>query len=516
MLLQTMADRGATFLSAQSAAEGNRELRGSAFSVQQSRYDLLEAYYSNTIYRRSDAALAAIAAWQGLPTELRPLITAPKTAVDWWPGHVYRHGKIPFAETVDQKIIDAWMVAMVWGGWANADLLTYVRYGANLGDVFAEVEVNDERQKVYPRLHHPRYVKDLELNSTRDVIMYRLEIPDWDDQRERSYRWGKQVTRDAITTYYDDEPYGYNDMPATIENPFGFVPAVWVNHMSAGDGYHGASCLEGLLPLIDELNGLRASVNDFIHRFARQPFMVTTDDPKALLRVLNKSQERQPGDEQTAAQSALGQRNALNRSRESINVIPLPPNSTAIPLVQNLGLADADPHLAALKEEIEQALPELTLTKELRGMNYVSDPGARTLVEDGEHRLNAAAANYDRGIIRLAQMTLAIGGEIQRTGRWTDRTPQQATFAPFDLTSFQKGQLEITIDSRKLTEPTMLDKAAEATAVEALETQWGREHVGLTDEEIAQLESDRGNAQASLDTLLGRALGGAPAFSEAV
>lgn len=105
---------------------------------------------------------------------------------------------------------------------------------------------------------------------------------------------------------------------------------------------------------------------------------------------------------------------------------------------------------------------------------------------------------------------------MQRTGRWTERTQQQKLFTPFDLTSFQRGDLEIEIEPRRLTEPTMLDRAAEAAAVEALETQWGREHAGLTPDEIASLAQGRSDGQDGLDALLGRALGGAPAFREAV
>jgi len=173
--------------------------------------------------------------------------------------------------------------ALTWGGW-DKDILVYALQGALLGDAFAEIKDDRLRGKVYPRLLHPRYVRELEFNDSGDLTMYHLEIPQRDDHNV-SYTWGKRVEKDAITTFRNDTPHGYDGEPATVPNPWGFCPAVWVQHRNVG-GQHGGSVMDGLHPIIDELNGMQSAVDDFVFKFVRQNIVVSSDDPKGLARFL--------------------------------------------------------------------------------------------------------------------------------------------------------------------------------------------------------------------------------------
>jgi hypothetical protein len=189
-------------------------------------------------------------------------------------------------------------------------------------------------------------------------------------------------------------------------------------------------------------------------------------------------------------------------------------------MLQNLGLGDGGVQADRLLSQIEKARPELTLSQELRDVREI---GVQALVEDVEHDLNAAAADADRNVVKLAQMCCAMGGELIRFGVWgRTLTPAQQLFRPFSLESYDRGELEMDTLPRTIVEPTMTERAAQAAAVERLQTTWGMRHAGLSDGEIYGLDAKgepieqetrpglveelRGGADSTA-ALLGRALG---------
>ena len=477
-----------------SAESVERDTIDKTFESRSEYYDLLERYYSNEIYERADISVEAIKGWAGLPRHIRPISLIAKRAVDWWTGQVYPGtwttdgmptsngvpNRLPYDEDVNTKLRLAVQQFYSWGN-ASQFLGKLVHHGAKLGNVLAEVEVHwsdtPSGHKVYPVIVHPRYVVDLELSARGDIQHYRLAIPRFDKERNTTYKWGKLVTKDYITTFYDDRPHDYDGNPATVPNPYGFVAAVWVPHQTASSIY-GASAIDGIIPTLDEYHGLLSTVDDFIHRFIAQGVILETPDPDTVLAILNG---------QSSSPTSTRLRPQINKQRQSIAMFPMPIGTKSHPILSNLGLEEADPHIARIMLELEKALPEIALDEKLLDMDNVTKPGATTLVHRVQQKLTDVVDNYDSHVIKLGQMGVAIAGfwiEEMAWGLTSQLTDQQKKFVGFGLDSYSKGKLDFGLIPRTLIPHTLQDMAAEALLIESIKTPTGLRHIGKTDEEI--------------------------------
>jgi hypothetical protein len=458
------------------------------------RYWFWERLYDGGMFSSTDKQGQTVRADYGLPRNIRMISLAAKRAVDWWPGSVYpgvwtadglpasngKPNRIPYDGDTDEEIRLAVQQSFAWANGPQF-LSRMVNTGARLGHVLAEIEVHwsddPTGHKIYPVLVHPKHVVELELSVRGDVRSYRLAIPMQDPQTQRRYIWGKRVTPDDITTYYDDEPHGYDGQPATVPNPYGFVPASWIPHQYLQHEY-GSPAMSGAFQTLFELNGIVASVDDYIHRFVRQGVAVITKDPEQLLTLLQKQQTR-------------GATNDLRDPRadsQQLNMIPMPDGTTVQALLQNLGLGEAGPHIDRIDAELEKALPEMVLDEKLLTMDNVTAPGAMALVRRVEQKLSDVAGNYDSmGVVKLGQMCMAIGGHHTNNGDWGLRsrlTLQQQRFLSFSLESYQRNELDFGLTGRELVPSTMMQRLQEAAAIESLSTPAGLRHVGFSADEI--------------------------------
>jgi hypothetical protein len=482
----------------QSVESLNRDDAGKAYRVREDYYNVLERYYGNEVYNRADANVATIKVWAGLPKSIRPISMIAKRAVDFWPGQVYpgswtadglpasngRANKLPYDTDTPEELRLCVQQAL---GWANGArfLSRLVHLGAKLGDVFVEVEVHwgetPQGNKVYPVIVHPRHVVKLDLNERGDVKSYRLAIPRFDPKTNQPYLWGKEVTRDSITTYYDDEERSYVEgQPASVPNPWGFVPAAWIPHMAVG-GPHGAPAIDGIIPTLDEYQGILGSVDDYLHKFVRQGVVIETKDTKGLTTFLAGQSNTSTATDyaQSVSQQA--------KDRQEVNVFPVPEGTRVHHLIQNLGLGDAEAHISRIAREIEDALPEIVFAERLQDMDQVTRPGAMALVSRVQQKLDDVTGNYDMGVVKLGQMCAAMGGEMIRQGEWGLRsglTGQQELFAPFNIDSYGRGDLALGFTPRELIPKTTLELATEAAALETLTTPHGLRHAGYSDEDI--------------------------------
>jgi hypothetical protein len=95
----------------------------------------------------------------------------------------------------------------------------------------------------------------------------------------------------------------------------------------------------------------------------------------------------------------------------------------------------------------------------LREMSALTGPAAARLMGDVSGRVQEVASNYDTQSIKLFQMAAAVGGFRFREGRegWRERTEQRQKFGPFDLNSYARGQLNMSIAPRPLVPFTEAD-----------------------------------------------------------
>lgn len=479
----------------------------------QTRYDFWRAVYGNEAYGDLSAAQQFGSVWAGYPKSLRPISLIGKVAVDWWASQVYTgvwtrdglrssSGKpnlLPYDDETPPDLRLCVQQAFTWCG-ASDFLDGYVLTGGKLGDTFAEVEVHynedgDPRgNKVYPVLVDPAYVVELELNARGDVKSYRLAIPRYDPVRRSQYLWGKRVTKESITTYYDDDEHSYVEgQPATVPNRWGFVAAIFTKHQWA-DGLHGAPVMDVVVSTVAEYDAALSTVNDYIHRFARQGALLATKDPKKAQEFLWGSSSRSAA----AYETETARQQAAARDRETVNVWPVPDDVRLMKLLDNPGLSDADPHLSRIRLEIEEALPEIVYIRHMQQMDQTTRPGALAMMSQVQNKLDSVVTNYDHGTVKLGQMCAAIGGQLIRDGDWglpSQLTPQQQKFLTFDLTSYAKDELDFDLQPRELLPKTRSELLDEAIKLESVQTPVGLRYVGYSDEEIYGVDA-QGNSLA--------------------
>jgi hypothetical protein len=458
---------------ARTVSEVNQGRLQRPFAPATTWYDLLTGYYRNSMYDVLRAG--AYKGGYGLPRSLRGIYNPTKRAVDWYPGHVYPDGydPVPFASGTAPEIEAAVNVAFeTWGNWSRIKTI-YVRTGAMLGNVLIEIEADTERGKLYPVIRNPRDVTHVEMNTTGDLTALTIELPLYDEGRQQGFLWGRRTTRESVTTLYNGEPHGYDDQPAEIENPFPFVPAVWVPHTMTGDTL-GAPVIEEVIGKIDELNAIVTSAHDYIQRFNKQGVVLKTKaSAKELIPLFGKRGA-------TASQA-----NPYS-DVEDLPFIKGPEDLGILRLLENLGLGDADPYRIGMLDEISADLPEIKFDHELRQMQETSGIGAMRMSGDIVNRLTEAQGNYDWGLVRAAQMALTMGSILARVrvDGWAAPTDARKTFLEFDERSFDDGELDFKLSDRPLLPETQAERIANARAVEALTTPTGMEMAGISDEQI--------------------------------
>lgn len=502
-LYNRMADLGSHLTS--STRQTNSDQKGQQYKSIAAKYQMYEAYYDNQMYTSFGWAGSSTAkAISGLYRNIRPICNAFRRAVDVYPGHIYpgvftsnglalpdgTPSCVPFSSDTSEDLRLAMSAFLGWGNW-NAERYALGRQLPLLGDVFGEIQIDLIRRKVYPSFHHPKYVVDVEYNGSGDIISYRLEIPMRDDDANKNYRWGKLVERDRVTTFYNDQPHGYDGAPAEEENPFGFCYAAWGQFRNVG-GQNGASLLDGVIPKIDELNSIVSSAHDYISKFANQGIVFKTNDKVSDIVAFT------PGESTANRTNPQG-------GRQEIRYLKGPADLQIDRLIQNLGLAESVPYRDSMVKEIEADLPEATMEEKISEHPQVSGVALRMMFPGIERRIQEAQGNADALLIKLMQMGVSIGGHLANNGQWgRSLTDTQRLFLPFDLDSYDSGDLSVTLLPRPLFPDTPMERISTAAAMESLRTPTAMRMAGLDEDTITALTAEQATAAAASQDALGR------------
>jgi hypothetical protein len=456
-----------------------------AEAARNAMYAQMFAYYSNT-------AFADVAAWaryrlnHNLYRHTRSIFNPITRVVDFYPEHVYpgalssesrlengSQSAIPFGHTTPGEIRAVAGQMWDWSNWQINNAIM-VQNAAMTGNVFVKVVDDAGRGKIRFQVYFPSAVKNFTLDNYGNLKAYVLEYETSDPAVDggRSYRYAEECQPDFIAYYKNGRPFDYGDGPV-IPNPYGFVNAVWVKHLDIGRDF-GVPAIRSAIGKIDELNSIVSHTADHIHKQIESPRILWTDSPiKPLFG------------------NALDMK-ALDSRQEQVLLTAKSGGKTDT-LVGTLDPQTIVPIIEKMLDEIEKDYPEITMYEKLRDQNIVTAPGASRLMGDVERKVSRPAANYDLGNKKLIQMGAAIGGWRANSGEWgNDLTPQQKCFLPFDLTSYNKGELDFTILPRQLTSPTQREEADEfgvrASAVSAagdvLPIEEKLKHLGYRADEI--------------------------------
>lgn len=408
-------------------------------------YRLMWAYYQNSIFDNL-STYAGYRAQYRLYRHIRPIYNPARRLVNFYAGAVYRGSwpnrpeqmiepgaAIPFEPDTDPRLLAA--IAQIWQ-WSNwqAKKNTMITHGAALGDAFIVVTDDTERGKVYFDVQWPGHVAEIEIDSAGNVKAYTLEYPILEDDK-RAHVYRREVDREAIRTYRDGKPHGYEGAPAEIANPYGFVPAVWIQHTPTGAD-HGQPALRNPSKM-DELNNLASAALDQAQRILNAPILIAGENISGM-----------SADKAGATQD----RTPPTVDREAIKIVTASPNSSIETI--RLEAGETLQHIDRLIAEIEADHPELTMYQQMREMSQITGPAADRIFGDVDALVDAARAQYDSATIKLCQMAVAIAGWRLSSGAWSQPTRQQQAFAGYDLSSYDAGDLDMAIRSRPLFPPT--------------------------------------------------------------
>jgi hypothetical protein len=427
-------------------------------------YQQLFAYYSNTAFE-DVAAWARYRLRHSLYRYTRPIFNPITRVVDFYAEHIYpgiltpenlsksgRPSAIPFSADTAPEIRAGAGQLWQWSNWqVNNPIM--VQHGALTGNVLVEVIDDVESGKIRFQTIFPSNVADFRLDDYGNLKAYVLEyqVSDPNIDGGRSFTYAKEVQPEFIAYYKNGQPHDYGR--GAVTPGYGFVPAVWVKHLDIGMDY-GVAAIRSSLGKIDELNSIMSHVADHIHKQINSPRILWTNSN---VTPLFSNQTADTTDFDTRQDQVL-----LKGAQ----------GGTTETLVGDLDPQTIVPHFEKLYAEIERDYPEITMYEKLRDQNIVTAPGASRLMGDVERKISRPAANYDLANTKLIQMGLAIGGFRANSGDWGILTPQQKKFAPFNLDSYNKGQLELTILERELTPQTSREQADElavrANAISAL------------------------------------------------
>lgn len=357
---------------------------------------------------------------------------------------------IPLSEDTPDELKTAIAQFWQWANWQSGNRLM-VRYGGASGSVLVECVDNVAGGKVSTNVRWPGLVSDLSLDDVGHVKAYTLEYQALDEDGQ-TFTYRKEVDQESFRYFRNDAPFTPEGAEgAEVENVFGFVPAVWSKHLDEGDDW-GAPAISGSIQKIDELNGLASHVHDGIDILIDSPGIISTDGAVGKLKDQAEALKGKAQDEFSAV-------NATRHKPTTRMLLKGPKDTSWHPLVANMNPDDALGNMDRVLSEIEHDFPELSMYQQLRKMSQVTGPGAARMMGDVYSRVLEVSANYDTQSIKLFQMAVAIAGFRQREGAggWAMRTEQQKKFAPFDLESYRKGQLDFAIMPRPLIPMTEAD-----------------------------------------------------------
>lgn len=437
------------------AVQANRELY----------YAMLWSHYSGEAYEEY-RRWAYYKGRHKLYRETRALHTPVRRLVDFYAGAVYpgvlsmdaeklpdgMQLAIPLADDTDPKLKDAIAQFWRWSNWQSTKAV-YVRYGAACGNVLLEVIDDVDAGRVSGHVVWPGLVTWLDLDTAGNLKGYQLQYPAVGDDG-MTYMYRKDVTIAEYATFKNDAPFDFTGMGERWENPYGFVPAVWVKHKEIG-GNFGAPAIYGSMGKIDQLNSLASHIHDQIHRAIEAPAILWAEGNIGQITGPGKQNKRAAMDSEYSDDGRL--RDDITSNRENIQILSGPAGGKVDSLVGNLHITEAMEVVQALLDEISADHPELCFYKELRGMSQLTGPAADRVMGDVGMLVGESAANYDRGSIALFGMATAIAGWRANNGDWGPLSKAQGVFTAFDLDNYTNGDLSFDIMPRTLVPETKME-----------------------------------------------------------
>jgi hypothetical protein len=371
------------------------------------------------------------------------------------------------------------------------------KFAAILGDCLTELIDDTERGVVYPTTIWPGWVTDIQLDLVGNVTAYTLE---YDVEIEESsaygrfvaadtYRYRKEVNRDGFWHFRDDR------LDRFVENPYGFVPAVWDRHEIVW-GNRGLGAFEKTMQAALEMNSTLSQAMDFQARKFASPIGVVGSS----LSTGRDNAVQIPRPRLRTDQEILLE--AETRIAEYMNLLPLSTDGKFLEIEFDIGktkdLLDFE------SGNISAENPEARYGQQILEMTQLTAPGVERALGPIKGKLDAARDNHDPQTIKEGQMALAIMGWRLNNGDYDPalvaaREARYEAFRPYDLESYGEGLMDCSIPSREMIPRSDEERVALLILIETLKTDWARERAGIKPEDVAKMRAEAEAQQDRLD-----------------
>ncbi len=453
--------------------------------------------YTNNVFNNS-AAWKAYAEKRGLYQLTRPMFNPVTRLVDFYASHIYQgtlstdgasleDGQllaIPLEKDTPPEITLALGQIYQWSNWAaRLDLLGV--YGASMGDVAIEVVEDVDKGKVWQQVVPASFITDYQTDAVGNIISYTKQYRAWDDQLQRGYDYKKVVTKSTFREYKDNNLHDFGN-GAEYENIFGFAPLGMIHHRDRGTNV-GEPAVTGW-EKIESLNSLASRLDVGIRVKTQSPTVVVAENLKMSAPKVDATKDMEGAIKLFFAEGS---------------------GATVVPLDGNLDIPGTMQFLDALRDEIEADHPEITYYTKLLEMQNVTGPGADRLQGNVKAKIDRARVNYDSVMKNVLKMCLTMGGVRANDGLggWMNPTDAQKKFLPFNLNSYERGDLDFEIVSmRPLSPRTKADYwDAEQKRLQAIQTgilageplEWQEKRGGMTDDEWQEMQEMQQKANAA-------------------
>ena len=388
------------------------------------RYNIMEAYYHNTMFNDINTWLTTLKIKYGLYQHIRSIYNPAGRLVDLDVSKTYGGsinmqtldgGAIPIAGA-DENLVNALIQVMQWSNWQTSKSL-YVRYGAMLGDSVIKLVDDRQRQKVRMEVLHPGKLRDVTLDAVGNVkdavIEYQYAETDTNGT-ERVYIYTELINKQEFVTLRDGEEYPFfydagGNPISRWPNEYGFVPLVLTKHLDTGQTW-GENAFYKALTKINEANDLASHLNDQIRKTVNPVWF--------------------------ASGVAIGKKleSDDDAKRDDMKVLYGPDGSDMKALVASLDIAGALAALDALLSEIERTVPELAIER-ASDLGNVSGVAVRNMFTGAVGMIEEFRGNYDSGLVRALQMAVSMAG-------------YRGYLPGYSLDSYGQGDLDFYIKER--------------------------------------------------------------------
>jgi hypothetical protein len=352
-------------------------------------------------------------------------------------------GAIPIDPQTGSDAGNAQLLAAVATTWDRSRWQQYMGlrplYGSILGECLTEMIDVPSSHMVFPQTVWPGFVAGLDLNIVGDVTAYALEYPVTrvEGGRQVTFRYRKEVDKEEFRHYRDlggqFQPWDPDGRGAVVANPYGFVPAIWDRHKLGRNG-RALSAIQDTIPALYEVNSFFSQGMDYTRRTFSTPAAVKGYEGPA-----RPTLGPAPGSDP-------------NAWAEQQDWVPVSVQGGVEILQFDMG--EAIQIVDRVRDFVLDANPEASFYHELRQMSTLTGPAVERALGDAVGRVTRARAGYDPQSIKQFQMQVAMCGfryhdpsseGWRANGGLSDR---DRVFAPFDLTSYPKGDLDMSILDR--------------------------------------------------------------------